>query len=219
MRTKSAALLLPLLAAGCSLFQAREAPRSPPYGAPYDGLANKSVAIVIYVPPATANEYTGAREEISSFIAAEFREHLPTVELLDPKIVTDWQDDTINWQGLAGDAVGRHFGVDRVLYIEVLDYSARKVLRYSNLQGQLRALCKIYESGNSGTSSLPPFLQPAPAPAPARAPSAAPAWTGLVDAHWPQMRTLDPTQTNEAAVRLQTLDAFADQLVAHFYGK
>jgi len=206
MRSNSvarAALLLPLLLAGCGLFTPREAGRTPPYGSPYAGLNNKSVAIVVYVPPAAANEYTGARDEISSFITAQFREHLPTVQLLNPQIVMNWQDDTLNWQALSGDAVGKHFGVDRVLYVEVLSYTSRKVLKYSNMQGDLRALCKIYQSD-------------APAPPPA-APAPPPAWTGLVDAFWPLSRPLDPTQTNEAAVRLHTLEAFADQLVGHFY--
>ena len=124
------------------------------------------------------------------------RQHLPTTRLLNPRDVIAWQNNTINWYALPEKDIGRHFSVDRVLYIEVTDYSTRRTIGYSDLQGHLRARCKIFETDDPSTSA---------------------AWTGVVDASWPTDRPLDPTQTNDGAVRIRTLEMFADQLVQYFY--
>jgi hypothetical protein len=205
-------LLLTALA-GCGLFRPREGVSPTPAGGPYAGLADKSVAIVIYAQPATTDEYAGVREEISAFIANQLRQHLPTTRILDPQEVITWQNSTINWFGLSERDIGRHFSVDRVLTVRVLDYSTKRILRYSDLQGRLRAKCLITEID-------PPAAATAPDGRPATADTApaAPAWAGVIDAAWPPSRPLDPTQTNENAVRLRTLEAFAARLVGHFHG-
>jgi hypothetical protein len=179
---------------------------------PYNGLANKSVAIVVYAPMATVDEYAGAREEISTFVATQMRGNMPTTLLVDPRNVVLWQDSTLNWANLPPADIGRHFHVDRVLVIQVLDYTMKRPLGVSNLQGRLRAQCQIFEvaavttapTGGAGGESTAPALPAA-------------AWSGLMDAAWPSGKPLDPTQTNENAVRLRTLETFSDLLVRYFY--
>ncbi len=198
------ALALPI--AGCGLFQKPERPAANLLN-PYNGLADKSLAIVIYVPSATLNEYPGTREEISSFLTSQMREHLPTTRLLNPADVADWQNRTLNWFALPGRDIAKHFGVDRVLFIEVLQYSTRNILVHSDLQGRLRARCRIIDAadivGAQGTALTPPADEAT--------------WSGIVDVVWPPYRPLDPTQTDESAVRLRTLESFAQALVRPFH--
>ncbi len=164
--------------------------------AEYAGLADKSVAIVIYVQPATINEFAGAREEISDFVTKELRVNVPTVKIINSRDVIGWENDTINWEGLSERDIGRHFSVDRVLYIEVLDYATRRTLGYSDIQGHLRAQCKVVDIESDSPTD---------------------AWSGLVDVFWPKDRPLDPTQTNEDAVRQRTLEVFSRTLIGYFY--
>jgi hypothetical protein len=185
---------------GCGMFAAADAARGIPVAAQYNGLADKSVAIVVYTMPATIDEFAGSREEISAFVANQMRQHLPTTRLLNPRDVIEWQNGTINWYGLSETDVGKHFSVDRVLSIHVLDYSTRRLIGYSDLQGHLRAQCKIVETDAAAAASGGGNL-----------------WTGIVDVTWPMDRPLDPTQTNENAVRQRVLEMFADQLVKYFY--
>jgi hypothetical protein len=205
MAFKRVLLAIPLLLAGCGFLSfgpvAQDELETRADATAYPGLADKSVAIVVWTPLATLEEYSGAREEISAFVATRMRGHMPTTRLLDPQEVIRWQGDTLNWENLPAAEIGRHFKVDRVLVIQVLDYSTRRPLGVSNLQGRLRAQCKIYDTAPAAAE-----------PAPGR-----PVWTGLVDAAWPSGKPLDPTQTNEAAVRQRTLGAFADVLVRYFY--
>ena len=202
MSLKNIMWALPLALAGCGILGfgpgAQEELETHATGTAYAGLADQSTAIVVWAPPATLDEYP-AREEIATFVATQMRGHMPTTRLVDPQDVVRWQDDTLNWGNLSAGEIGRHFKVERVLMIQVLDYSTRRPLGVSNLQGRLRAQCRIYDTAQA-----------------AAAPGTA-AWTGLVDAAWPSGKPLDPTQINEAAVRQRTLDTFAEALVRYFY--
>jgi hypothetical protein len=179
-------------------------------GAAYGGLAGKSVAIVVFAPPATLNEYPGTREEVSTFVATQMRGNMPTTALVDPRSVVSWQDSTLNWANLPPAEIGKHFRVDRVMVIQVLDYSTKRPIGFSEMQGRLRAQVKIYNAEGAANA-------PATAPADGAVVLPAAEWTGLVDAAWPSGKALDPTQTNENAVRLRTLETFSDLLTRYFY--
>ncbi|MGN6367996.1 MAG: hypothetical protein ACTHN5_07025 [Phycisphaerae bacterium] len=191
-----ALLLLPLAFSGCQLFGFGEEVSGHPVSAQYKGLDNKSVAIVIYADQATTNEFPAAREELSAFLASKMREHLPTIKLLDYHEVMNWQDDTMNWFGLTEKQIGQHFSVDRVLYIELLDYSVAASKGFGEIQGHIRANCKVTEVDS---------------------PSNSPAWTSLIDVRYPQDHPVDPSQTSPDALRASLLQKFADQLTNRFY--
>ncbi|MCL2639585.1 MAG: hypothetical protein FWD53_01950 [Phycisphaerales bacterium] len=164
--------------------------------AEYDGLANKSVAIVVYIAPATIYEFPSAREDVSAFLAAQMRAKMPNVRLLDSRHVIRWQDDTINWFAMSEKQIGRHFGVDRVLYVEVLAYASRVEAGYGDLQGRLRTHSKVFETDTAGD---------------------APAWTALTDVTWPVDRPIEPNRMSEVAVRQRTLNVFAELVVGKLY--
>ncbi|HUO10389.1 MAG TPA: hypothetical protein VM008_18935 [Phycisphaerae bacterium] len=192
-----AGLLIPALALpGCNLLGFQEEVQGHPVEAQYKGLADKSVAIVIYADQATTNEFPAAREELSAFISTKFRENLSTTKLLDYHEVMNWQDDTINWFGLTEKQIGKHFGVDRVLYIEVLDYSVHQKGGVGDLQGHLRANCKVYEIDTPGND---------------------PAWSTLLDVSFPEDHAADPSQVPPDAVRSRTLDKFSEALLNCLY--
>ena len=169
-----------------------------PVVAEYHGLANKSVAIVVFVAPSTIDEFPSARKDISGFLATQMRLKMPNVRLLDYNEVIQWQDDTINWFSKMEKQIGQHFGVDRVLYIELLAYSSRLEAAYGDLQGHVRANCKIFEVDTSPDNY-------------------APAWEALMEVTWPKDRPLDPNRTNDAAVRKRTLELFARDVIDKLY--
>jgi hypothetical protein len=192
----AALLASPLLLSGCWIFSAAQQVAGKKVEAQYKGLADKSIAIVVYTDQATTNEFPAAREEISSFIAAQIHENLPTARMLDYHEVMNWQDDTLNWFGLTEKEIGQHFSVDRVLYIELLDYSVSPNRGYGDLQGHLRANCKVYEMDNKVNGA---------------------AWTDVIDTRYPKDHPLDASQASPEGVRSHTLKDFADELVSRFY--
>jgi hypothetical protein len=195
---------------GCLLLPAFKPAAGPaPYGAHYSGLADKRTAIVVYVPRSTVDEYPSVREEITGFLANKMRAAIPSSgvasTVIDPALVIEWQDSTFNWRNLPENEIGQHFQAERLLCIQVLDYSTRKIIGQSEMQGRLRAQCRVFEIPDA-----PPASQPA-----GYAPTQA-AWTSLIDIKWPPDRPLAPTQTNEGAVRYRTLDSFSERLVGYF---
>ena len=189
-------LAAPAVLSGCWLFAANEKARGVEVTAEYTGLQDKSLAIVIYTEQATVNEFPAAREELSSFIAKQIHENIPTARLLDPRQVIRWQDETINWFGLTEKDIGTHFGVDRVLMIELLGYSTRSGEGYGDLQGNIRASARIFETDGSAVS---------------------PAWRGNFDVRWPKDGPLDVSRTNELVVRKRVLEVFTEKLVRNLY--
>jgi hypothetical protein len=189
-------LALPLVVSGCALFALSSEMSGKKVEAQYKGLADKSIAIVVYADQATTNEFPAAREEISSFLAAQIHEHVPTARMLDYHEVINWQDDTLNWFGLTEKEIGQHFSVERVLYIEVLDYAVSPNRGYGDLQGHLRANCKVYETDTKGAD---------------------PAWTEVIDVSYPKDHPLDASQASPEGVRSRTLQNFANELISRFY--
>lgn len=181
---------------GCGMLGGQQ--QSYPVSAEYYGLADKKVAIVVFTMPATIDEFAGTREEISAFVLNQMQQHLPKTSVLDPKQVIEWQNGTMNWFGLSEMDIGKHFQVDRVLSIQVVDYSLHKSIGYSDMQGHIRAQAKVVDVDAPDRASQTP-------------------WTGVVDVTWPPDRPLDPTQTNENAVRQRVLENFSTELVRHFY--
>ena len=107
--------------------------------------------------------------------------------LIDPTIVIEWQDSTFNWRNLTETEIGRHFTAEGTpLRINVLDYSTRKIIGHSEMQGHLRAQCRVFEISPADSQPAAPFT------------IAQPAWTSLIDIKWPPPPPLAPTQTNEA---------------------
>jgi hypothetical protein len=188
-------LAAPPLLTGCWLFAAAERANGHKVAAEYTGLADQSVAVVIYADQASTDEFPDARTEISNFLGAAFRTKLPSVRLLDFREVTAWQDDTLNWNALPEKDIGKHFSTDRVLYIELLDYSTRAANSFGDLQGHIKAQCKVFETNAPGPTA---------------------AWSDLIEVRWPKDHPLDPASGSEVAVRKRALELFSNELVNRF---
>jgi len=170
------------------------------YGSPvtaqYAGLADKTVAIVVYVDQAESYEYPQARSEISNFVATTMRQAMPKIKLVDPKLVIQWQDETLNWASISEKEIGKHFGVDRVVYIEVIDYGTREPGASDLLRGRLQTTCKVFETETPGSTAV---------------------WNQPLRVFWPENGPMDATQGSDLAVRQHVLEAFSSQLTGAFY--
>ena len=195
-RSLFVALLLPLSLSGCQLLGYSEEVQGHAVDAQYKGLDGKSVALVLYADQATTNEFPASREELSAFISSKLREKSPTCKLLDYHEVLNWQDETINWFGLTEKQIGKHFSVDRVLYIELLDYSVAVHKGFGDIQGHIRANCKVYE---------------------VESPAIDPVWSTVLDVSYPEDHPVDPSQTSPDALRASLLEKFADKLTNCFW--
>jgi hypothetical protein len=195
-------LLLAVLMGGFSLSScgfmgaAEEQQNGKQVDATYKGLDDKTLAIVVYTDMATTLEYPDARKEISAFLTAQFHQNMPKVRLVNYMDVIHWQDDTQGWEKLPEKDIGTHFSVDRVLYIELLDYRTREPGGLNLLRGRIQATAAVFEVD-----------MPAPAAV----------WQQAFDVYWPDPMPEDVLHGNDDTVRKRVLEEFSDQVVGCFY--
>ena len=167
-----------------------------PVAAEYAGLDGKSVAVVVYATRATTNEFSAARDEISAFVVTELRKALPACRIVDPRVVIRWQDDTLNWDSLAEHDIGKHFGVERVLFIELVGYETKVPGAQGYVQGYIEANAKVFEVDTPGTL---------------------PAWQGSVVVKWPPDGPIDMMRVSELAVRKNALQKFGEKIAGYMH--
>lgn len=190
-------LTLVLTLAGCQwAARAYERQNGKAVTAVYTGLLDKSVAIVVYADDATTFQYPECREEISAFVAARFRGNVPNIRLLSHKDVINWQNETLNWQALQVKDIGKHFSVDRVLYIELNEFASREPDSDMLLRGRIKASCQVFEVDIPGNQ---------------------PSWREEIAVYFPDNGPLDATQSSELVVRKRALEMFSENLVNRFY--
>ncbi len=181
---------------GCMAAAAEGRMKGEAVAAQYDGLHHHSVAIVVYADDATLWEYASAREDVAAFVAQELRTNMPTIRLMNNREVSNWQQETLHWEALSVKDMGKHFSVDRVIYLELLEYSAHEPGSTDLLRGRIRATAKVYETDTPGD---------------------APTWHGDIEAFFPEDSPADISRTNELTVRKHALESFSKKLVDYFY--
>ncbi|MHC4949199.1 MAG: hypothetical protein ACYTG1_13240, partial [Planctomycetota bacterium] len=94
-------LALVALAASCSgciagrlvggMLQNEEYQKKVEVLAEYDGLQDRSVAVLVQADLATLYEHPGLIQAISNNVAGRIQEHVAGARVVDPRLVVDWQ--------------------------------------------------------------------------------------------------------------------------------
>ncbi|HTV47553.1 MAG TPA: hypothetical protein VMG59_03825 [Phycisphaerae bacterium] len=183
--------------AGCAFFAtAYQNARGTSVSAQYTGLDNHSVAILVYADDSITFMYPQAREEISGFIADQFQKNMPSVRLLDYQQVIAYQDQTPGWESLPIKSVGDHFSVDRVLYLELVNYTTHAAGATDLLQGHIEANVYIYDTKLPGDGLV---------------------YQTHVDVYSPANGPAPPFDSDENSVRMAALGEFSRDVVRNFY--
>ena len=87
--------------------------------AEYDGLRNRTTAVVVQSAPAMSYEYPTVVANITSRRLAE---NVEGIQLLDPRLVLQWQYQTPHWAALPYGRIAEELGVERVVLIDIYEY-------------------------------------------------------------------------------------------------
>jgi hypothetical protein len=164
--------------------------------ASYAGLAKHSVAILVYSDDATTFMYPQARREVSSFLTQQLEKHLPTARLLDYHRVLAYQNGDPNWEALPIKTIGRHFSVDRVIYIELIDYSAHAPGEQRLLRGHIKANVYVYDTHLPGDGRV---------------------FSTTLNVYWPRNAPEPVFDSDANLVRMNTLTRFSRDVARCFY--
>lgn len=162
----------------------------------YRGLKKQSVAIVVYEDASTMFTYPQAQQEVSAFVSAALKQHLPKAHILDYHLVLNYQNANPNWDVLPVKTIGQHFGVSRVLYIELLNYTVHSQQTNYVLQGDIAAHVAVYNMKIPGDGEV---------------------FHTNIDAKWPKDGPLPGYNTDANTVRMNTLRRFSTMLARCFY--
>lgn len=183
--------------AGCDfLAMATQEAVGTPVPAKYGGLIKHSVAIVVYEDQSTSFMYPQVRQEVSSFIANEIASKIHSIHLLDYHDVMTWQEQTPGWQALPIKDIGRHFGVDRVLYLELLHYRTHAPGAQHLLQGRIEANVFVYNTKIPGSGRV---------------------FSTTLNTLFPKTGPEPVFNSDDNVVRMRTLEEFSRDLVRMFY--
>jgi len=123
------AILATLVAGGCAAFGAIGAisaqvdrEKQIEVLAEYDGLRNRTVAVVVQSAPAMSYEYPTVVANVTANVSRRLAENVEGAQLLDPRIVLQWQYQTPHWAALPYGRIAEELGVERVVLIDLYEY-------------------------------------------------------------------------------------------------
>lgn len=205
---KASRILLALLCAtvglgGCNmlaypLYLFAPAVKTKPVEPEFAGLDKKTVAVVIFADASTLYEYPYARWELSSALAAQFKEHLKTTTVVDPRRVIRYQDDNIEWDTLNRTDLGKAFQADYVLYISLIEYATREHGAVNLFRGRITAEVSLYDTAKPERDAR--------------------VWRGKdIRVVYPEHAPTGQVGQDDTQIRYTAHTLFADQLAKKFY--
>lgn len=88
----------------------------------YDGLQNKTVAVLVQADMSTLYEHPDLTVKIAEGVSGRLQRDVPGAMVLNPKYVIDWQYRTPQWASLPVGEMAEQLNVDRIVHIELLEY-------------------------------------------------------------------------------------------------
>ena len=90
--------------------------------AEYDGLVDKTVAVVVQCDPSILYEHPSVSGTIAMNVSRRIKENVKGVQMLDYRSVMQWQYQTPSWSMLPYGEIASELGVDRVVSIEIYEF-------------------------------------------------------------------------------------------------
>jgi hypothetical protein len=90
--------------------------------AQYDGLENRTVAIVVHADASTLYEYPQVVVNVAANVGFRIQREVEGVSVLAPATVIQWQYATPAWSTLPYGDIADELGVDRVVFIDIYEF-------------------------------------------------------------------------------------------------
>lgn len=146
-RTTFTLMLLAVGLSGCRLFLPlipwlSEPTRDVPAEYPY--LANRLACISVWADNDVLFEFPNVQYELAEHVSAAISEKV-SVAFTPNREVVDLMARTPDWDRRHPSWLGKHFGADRVILIEVMEYTTREPGATHLLRGLIHATVKVYD--------------------------------------------------------------------------
>ncbi len=165
--------------------------------AEYPYLENKRVAIVVWADSDTLFEFPHVRFELGAFVEEALSGKVKGVVLVPSRRVADLQSANPDWDREPPGRLGKELGADRVIMVELTQYTLREPESPQLLRAYVAANVKVYDTAN---------------------PDAGPTYNTTV-------RIVHPPEgpgawgSGENTIRREAMQAFADEAAGRFYDR
>jgi len=113
--------------------------------AEFNRLDGKKVAILVWTPPETVLQFPHIRLELASQIAYQMKQRLKNTQVVPPEQIAEYQDRNLNWDATPPTQIGKPFGADYVVFVEVLEYSTRDPRTPGLFSGRAKASVVVHD--------------------------------------------------------------------------
>src|SRR5262245_14863357 len=97
-----------------------------PVPAEYANLAGKKVCFLVWADADTMFEFQHVQYELSEFVAAAMKGNVKGITFVPNRSVVDYQRNDGDWDRKPPAKIGARFDADRVLMIELTQYTTRE---------------------------------------------------------------------------------------------
>ncbi len=144
--TATAALLFVVLGAtGCQL-AAIFGDRTKPVRAEYPYLSGKKVCLIVRADPETQQMYPHVQFELADFVRVELESKIRNLQVVDPRKVVDFQRSDASWETMDPAALGKRFGADRIIELDLTQYTTREPENEYLYRGHITAAVRVYNA-------------------------------------------------------------------------
>ena len=165
--------------------------------AEYAGLQDKKIAVIVVGQPGIDFEDPYARMDLALGTQRAIRENVKGVEFADQEKIQAFQRARLDWYSLPLSEIAAQFQVQRVLYLELIQYTIREPDSVNLLRGRIWAQLRVYEA----ESALPED----------------PAYETEVEIVYPEQAPQPYSENNKLLIRRQSMETFALEAARKFY--
>lgn len=88
----------------------------------YEGLENKTVAVIVQSDLATTYEHPDLEYSIAVGVAGRIQKEVPGVRVVDPRRVHTWKFRTPQWSSMPMGEIATRLDVDRLVHVDIYEY-------------------------------------------------------------------------------------------------
>lgn len=134
------------LATGCRILALMFDEPTKPVPAEYPYLADKKVCILVRAPEETVFEHPHVLWEIADHVRLALEANVPGVKVVDPRKITDLQRREPDWDLRDPALIGRQFEAERVLEVDLTQYTTREPESPHLYRGHIAAAVRVYNT-------------------------------------------------------------------------
>ena len=156
-----------------------------------------SLAVLVMTPPGVDFDYPHAQVYLTDVVSQAIARYVEGVEFVGAQEIDRFQRDDLDWLRLSVGELGEKFGVDRIVYLDVVQYTTTEENSVNLLRGRIWAEVSVYEMDAEEVDD--------------------PVYTGEVMMVFPEHAPVPLNSRAQQQIEMQTISLFGEAMAKKFY--